>query len=237
MIRRTLSLAAILAVAGGCTHTLANTAPAVAPVLAQATPAPAPAPAEPLAIAPAEAPSSVALAAGQTTGDFVVYRFSGSFHRYPITLTQRVISVDGPTMVIQSTIADGGPKRTVRATFDKTPGRASELVSAARVDDEGESRISISAYEAFMSETMLSADDNQGETKSENVKVAVGGKEIDAVKTSYRVLVGSKHATMSSTTSSGFAWGDIGGEIRSDDGKILYRVEVIESGNAHAATP
>jgi hypothetical protein len=88
-----------------------------------------------------------------------------------------------------------------------------------------------------MSETMLSADDNQGETSSENVKVAVGGQQVDAVKTSYRVLVGTKHATMSTTTSSGFAWGDVGGEIRSDDGKILYRVEVLESGNAAGATP
>jgi len=234
MTRRTLSLAAILAVAGGCTHTLANTAPAVA----QATPINAPAPAEPMAIDDVEAPAPPAVfAAGETTGDFVVYRFSGSFRRHAITLTQRVISVDGPNKVIESTLADGGPKRTVRATFDRTPGRANELVSAVRVDDEGESRISGSAYEAFMSETMLSADDNQGETSSENVKVAVGGQQVDAVKTSYRVLVGTKHATMSTTTSSGFAWGDVGGEIRSDDGKILYRVEVLESGNAAGATP
>ncbi len=234
MIRRTLSLAAILAVAGGCTHTLATTAPAVA----QATPVQATAPVEPLAIDDVLPPAAPAVfAAGETAGDFVVYRFSGSFRRHALTLTQRVISVDGPNKVIESTIADGATKRTVRATFDKSPGRANELVGAVRVDDEGESRISAAAYESFMSETMLSADDNQGETSSENVKVAVGGKEVDAIKTSYRVLVGTKHATMSTTTSSGFAWGDVGGEIRSDDGKLLYRVEVIESGNAAITTP
>jgi hypothetical protein len=233
MIRRTLSLAAILAVAGGCTHTLATTAPAVA----QATPIQAPAPVQPLDIAIDEAaPPAAPLAAGETAGDFVVYRFSGSFRKHALTLTQRVLSVDGAKKIIESTIADGAHKRTVRATFDKTPGLANDLVSAARVDDEGESRISIAAYETFMAETMLSADDNQGQTSTENVKVAVGGKEVDAVKTSYRVLVGTKHATMSSTTSSGFAWGDVGGEIRSDDGKILYRVEVLESGNDAAST-
>jgi len=230
MIRRTLSLAAILAVAGGCTHTLATPAPAVA----QATPIQAPAPALPIDVAidgPAPAAAAAPLAAGETAGDFVVYRFSGSFRKHALTLTQRVISIDGSKKVVESTLADAGHKRTVRATFDKN-----ELVAAARVDDEGESRISNAAYETFMSETILSADDNQGETSSENVKVAVGGKEVDAVKTSYRVLVGTKHATMSSTTSAGFAWGDVGGEIRSDDGKILYRVEVLESGNDAAAT-
>src|SRR4051812_39271972 len=39
--------------------------------------------------------TSASSAASQKSGDFVVYRFTGSFRKKPLTLTQRVVEVKG----------------------------------------------------------------------------------------------------------------------------------------------
>jgi hypothetical protein len=40
---------------------------------------------------------------------------------------------------------------------------------------------------------------------------------------------------MRTLESASFAWGDVGGEITTDKGKVLYRAEVIEAGHDDAA--
>jgi hypothetical protein len=47
--------------------------------------------------------------------------------------------------------------------------------------------------------------------------------------------VGKKQATMSTLESSTFVWGDVGGEIKTDKGKVLYKAEVVEAGHDDAA--
>ncbi len=54
-------------------------------------------------------------------------------------------------------------------------------------------------------------------------------------KTSYRVRVGKKKATLRTVESEGFAWGDLGGEITAGNGKVLYRAEVVELGHSDGA--
>ena len=70
---------------------------------------------------------------------------------------------------------------------------------------------------------------------AEDVKVAVGAETIDAKRTSFRVRVGKKHATLRTLESPTFAWGDLGGEITTDAGKVLYKAEVVDAGHAAAA--
>src|SRR5262249_40411866 len=134
--------------------------------------------------------------------------------------------------VIESTLEDGGHKRVVRATFDRTPGAAHELQSAIRIDDHGAHPMNADAYEQLMSETFLAADRNEETLGTESVTLSVGKTKLEATKTRYRVVVGKRKATMSTVSSAAFAWGDVGGEILADDGKVLYRVEVLDAGNA-----
>ena len=80
---------------------------------------------------------------------------------------------------------------------------------------------------------MLAADDNQGALGSETVTVSVGGHDIACTRTSYHVLVGKRPATMRAPSRvTSFPWGDVGGEIMSDQGHVLYRAEVVDLGAA-----
>ena len=224
-------LSAISAGAAGCTHAALPPASAIGAQPSKANAIAAPSrPASVARIEPVtDSHSSAALT--QAPGDYVVYRFSGSFRKHPITLTQRVVAVQGAMLTVDSTLQDGARKRTVRATFDKSPGAARELVSAVRTDGASPAPLSPEAYESFLAETILAADANEETLGTENVTLAIGAKKFECTKTSYRVLVGSRKATMSTLSSADFAWGDVGGEIRAKDGKLLYRVEVVDAGN------
>ncbi len=229
MTRRLLPIAAILAVASGCMHSTTSNPPAL--VAAPRAPD-----------AALVAPSMDALANEMTTpaspkqltqkpGDFVVYKFSGSYRKQPLTLTQRVVDVKGWTLVVDYTLKDGARKRTARVTFDKAPGAKREMVSIVRIDGAKETPMTAADLDALMAETVLAADENESTLGTESLTLAVGGKKLDCTKTSYRVVLGKKKATMSTVTSAAFSWGDVGGEIRGDDGKVLYRVEVLDAGN------
>ena len=167
----------------------------------------------------------------QKPGDFIVYRFSGSFRKKALTLTERVVDVKGALATVDLTLDDGAKKRTLRVRFDHAPGAKHEVVSVARLEGGVEKPATVDAYDAMMADTVLAADENESTLGTESVTLAVGGKNLECTKTSYRVLVGKKKATMSAVTSDGFAWGDVGGEIKSDDGKVMYKAEVIDAGN------
>jgi hypothetical protein len=67
---------------------------------------------------------------------------------------------------------------------------------------------------------------------TERLVVSVGGHDIPCTQTRYRVIVGKRAATMRTIASESFAWGDVGGDIVSDDGRVLYRAEVVDVGGA-----
>jgi hypothetical protein len=79
---------------------------------------------------------------------------------------------------------------------------------------------------------MLAADDNEGALDSQKVTASVGGRDFACTQTRYRVRVGKHSATMRTVSSESFPWGDVGGDIVTDDGKVLYRAEVVEAGSS-----
>ena len=60
-----------------------------------------------------DAPTSYEVAA-RKPGDFVVYRFSGTFRKEPVVLTQRVVAREGSVVVIDATLEEGTKKQTLR---------------------------------------------------------------------------------------------------------------------------
>ena len=169
--------------------------------------------------------------AGRMPGDFVVYRFTGSFRKAPLTLSQKVVAREGSILTIDVSLADGDQKDEMRVHVDEASGN--HVIRAARLDKGIEKPSTIAAYEALMAKTTLSADANEAVVGTEDVTVDVGGAQLSAKRTTYRVRVGKKAATMSTFESAGFAWGDVGGEIASG-GKLLYKAQVIEAGHAGA---
>lgn len=174
-------------------------------------------------------------AAPRQPGDYVAYRFTGSFQKKPITLTQRIVAREGSALVVDVTVAQGDRSEALRVRMSDDPERRGEILAVARLDAQGaEQAAPLAAYEELMARTTLAADANEAELGTEDVQVEVGGQALACHRTSYRVRIGGKGATMRTIQSAQFAWGDLGGEITAEDGSVLYRAEVIEAGRAGA---
>lgn len=199
---------------------------------------PAPSEAAEKTAAAAPAPAKLAdPAATRMPGDFVVHRFSGSFSETPITLTQRVNARSGNTLVIDITFEEGDVKQVLRVRMDDSPEKRGEVLSVARVEGNKEKRVSIDAYEKLMARTAVSADENEEVLGREEVSVDVGGAAMPANKTTYRVRIGKHEGTLRTLQSDRFAWGDLGGEITTENGKVVYKAELVEAGHGDAPKP
>jgi len=188
--------------------------------------------------APGDAAATADAAPAREPGDFVAYRFSGSFRKAPLTLTQRVAAREGSVLVIDLTLAGGGATEALRVRMSDAPETRGEVLSAARVGGDGaEQPAPLAAYEELIAKTALAADANEAELGEEAVTLDVGGAPLACRKVSYRVRVGKRTATMRTIQSDAFAWGDVGGEITAEDGRVLYRAEIVDAGRAGAARP
>lgn len=177
-------------------------------------------------------------AGARQPGDFIVHKFSGSFREEPITLTQRVIAREGNILVIDMTLDEGSSKQSLRVRMDDSPERRGEVLSVARLSPGGgEEPATVEAYEELMAKTAVAADQNEAELGREAVTVDVAGAPVACQKTSYRVRIGKRQATLRTVQSDRFAWGDIGGEITSESGDVVYRAELVESGRGEAPKP
>jgi len=187
---------------------------------------------------PAAPPELSAGEGGLRAGDYVVYRFSGSFRKAspaPLTLTERVLGRDGAVVALELVLDDGRKQETLRIRKDATPGSAEEVFDVTRIEAGVARSATVDAYAALMAKTVLAADQNEAELGTETTNLHVGGKTLRCKKTSYRVRVGKHEATMSTVESEAFPWGDVAGDITTADGQVLYRVEVVEAGNGTRA--
>jgi hypothetical protein len=169
-------------------------------------------------------------------GDFVVLRFSGSFRKAPVTLTQRVLSRDGTVAMMEMTLTENKKSQTIRARIDRPALGPEQVLDVVRVENGKEKAATIGVYDAFMQKTMPDVDMNEETLGTETATMSMGGKEMSGKVTRYKVKMGGKDATMSIFHADGFAWGDVAGEIQSADGKMIYKAEVTELGNANTAT-
>jgi hypothetical protein len=167
-------------------------------------------------------------------GDFAVFRFSGKLKKHPVTLTERVVALQDDATVIDYTLEDGASKQTMRVR-SVGEGVEQKIASAALMDGEVEGPVPTSAFDAFLAGTFVATDTNAGVASTEKATVSLGGRSIDCTKTTYKVTVGKKDATMMVLASDTFSWGDVGGEIRAADGSLLYKAELVSEGNAGSA--
>ena len=173
----------------------------------------------------AYAPAATApTAPGRNPGDFVVTEIASAGRKTPLVLTQRVLTRDGGSMTVEVSLADGKKTDTFRVHFD-----GEQIAEVTKVLAGVEHASTAAAYEALMAKTVPAVDRNDGVVDSEPVSVSVAGKSVAATRTSYKVSMGGKEATMTVTQSDRFAWGDVEGEIADKTGKMIYRARVLET--------
>lgn len=179
--------------------------------------------------APATAKPRVEVSASAPTrhvGDFFVHRFSGSFAQDPLTLTEEVAALEDSAWVVDFSLTQNEQVERLRVRFDVASGQA---VSAAHLDGSKETPAKLADYEALMARTVYSADVNDGLVSSNDQTCLVGGDELDCETKTYKVWVGDRAATLSVVHSPTFADRDVAGEITTEDGKLIYRAELVEA--------
>jgi hypothetical protein len=210
---RPLALAAlaILVVSPGC-GVFQQSEPKVATVQA---PPPA---VKPVVVSPS--------APERRVGDLFVHRFSGSFAADPLTLTEEVTAREDSAWVVDFSLTQNEKVERLRVRFDVRSGQA---VSAAKLQGAHESSTTLSEYEALMARTTYAADVNDGLVSSNAQSCMVGSDALDCETKTYKVWVGDRAATLSVVHSSAFADRDVSGEITTEDGKLVYRAELLEA--------
>ena len=159
-------------------------------------------------------------------GDLFVHRFSGSFAADPLTLTEEVAAREDSAWVVDFSLTQSEKVDRLRVRFDLASGQA---VSAAHLDGTREMPAKLADYEAMMSRTVYAADVNDGLVSSNEQTCLVGSDELDCETKTYKVWVGDAAATLAVVHSKTFADRDVSGEITTDDGKLVYRAELVEA--------
>jgi hypothetical protein len=185
----------------------------------------------------ASAAEAAPAAAPWGAGDFVVYRFTGSFHKTPVTLTEKVVARQGDAFTLDVTYDDGKTKESIRARMKGESPARGEVISVARLARGVEQPANVALFEEILARVALVADQNEARLGSETVKLDVAGHgKVACERATFRVKVGKETATMRTLESAQFAWGDVGAEITSAAGKLIYKAEVVEAGH-EAAKP
>jgi hypothetical protein len=196
-------------------------------ILGQSAPKSASVATQPTAAAPKVALQQAPEGAPQRrVGDFFVHRFSGSFSSEPLTLTEEVKSQQNGAWVVDFSLTQDAKVERLRVRFDVATG---EPTSVARLDGSNETPAKLQDYEVLMARTVFTADVNDGLVSSNAQTCLVGEDALDCDAKTYKVWVGEAPATLAVMHSAAFADRDVSGEITTDDGKLIYRAELVEA--------
>jgi hypothetical protein len=168
----------------------------------------------------------------RSVGDWVTTELTNGGK--PVTIQQRVLSRDGAMSVVEVAIKDGARAQTFRVRSEATRA-GDQVLDVTRVENGVEHASTVAAYEGAMQKTVPNVERNDGMMDTEPVVIDVGARKVAAVRTTYKVIVNGKPATMSVVHSDTFAWGDLGGDIVTAAGKTLYTTHIVDTGSAPRA--
>jgi hypothetical protein len=189
-----------------------------------ASPAAAAATATPAALAADKAPGD-----SRKVGDFAVHRFSGSYQKGPLTMTEEVVANEDGRWVIDYTFEEQAGTTKLRVLFDP---QTDSVVRVAKLDGTKQVVMPLLTYQNMIDRTSFAADSNDGQIASTHGTCLVGPSELDCETKSYKVWVGEKQATLNVSRSNSVPDGDVAGDITASDGTVIYRSELVEMGNA-----
>ncbi|HWZ90117.1 MAG TPA: hypothetical protein VNW92_14740 [Polyangiaceae bacterium] len=198
---------------------------------AQVATAPSPAP---VAEKPTPLEQEVLPVDARKVGDFYVHRFSGSYEKSPLTLTEEIVAQEEGLWVIDYTFEQSSGTTKLRVRLDP---KTDSVVRVSKLDGTNELKVPLATYEKLMDRTSFTADANDGMLASEHGTCLVGPSELDCETKSYKVWVGDKLATLSVSHSDSVPGRDVSGDITGSDGTLIYRSELVEMGTAGSPRP
>jgi hypothetical protein len=178
-----------------------------------------------------QAPDAESEAAGsglsRKVGDFMVYEYVGAFSKQPLTLTEQVVALEGDVFVVDFVFGEGSGRTALRVRMKSD----NQVVKVSRITAGGETDAAVADYDALMQKTQFVPDSNDAALGTEHTSCLVGDEQVECDATTYRVTYGRKQAKLTITTSAKVPGRDLGGEVVTDEGKVLYRARLVERGN------
>jgi hypothetical protein len=162
-------------------------------------------------------------------GNFYVHRFSGSYEKSPLTLTEEVVAQEEGLWLVDYTFEQPAGTTKLRVRIDP---KTDSVVWASKLEGTNEIKVPLATYEKLMDRTSFTADANDGMLASEHGTCLVGPSELDCETKSYKVWVGDKQATLNVSHSDSVPDRDVSGDITASDGTLIYRSELVEMGTA-----
>ena len=183
-------------------------------------------------------PASTTLAPVVTTesrqpGDWVTFAFSGSYRKAELTLVQRVLAKEEGAITIEYAFTEGKKVETFRVTTRETTGEFLRALSVAK--DGTTEPTDQEAFETKLATTVAMADENDALVDETEIAVKVGNVDVPATKSTFAVKIDGKKATLETITSRAFAWGDLGGKLVANDGKVIFQVVLVDAGSSAGA--
>lgn len=169
-------------------------------------------------------------------GDYVVYEYSGSALKAPVTLTEEIVKQEGLRLEIQVTARRGTEERKwVQVVTDTPENRKNEKLDALylirdgkreRLANEG-NKDAYRLYEWIIPPMAGPLQDKKQATR----KVDVAGKSYELTCTTGRQTVAGKQADIELCDGEAFLWTKATSLMRAvDGGEELYRMVVKEEG-------
>ena len=228
--RTFILVALVLTACGAQTQNLAATEPKAEP--ARATHAAA----APVEDEPAASTHERSVDPAHVVGDYIVRRFSLRSRKAPTLLTERVIAVKEASFVLEVTRDTGSESRAVRVELGSEPSNRGQVLWVAALRNGKEIVMGKAAYDAIMRDTAFAADENEGTIESTKSKLDVQGRAIECTETRFKVKVRGRSGTMRTIELENSPWGEVGGEVTTADGTVLYRAEVVDVGRDEIRT-
>lgn len=175
----------------------------------------------------------VAIASPRVVGDYLVREITTAGKKTPLVMSERVLSKDGATAVLEVSFKEGKQADTYRVRVEETAA-GEQTTDVTKLVAGAEHAFGVAAYEALLQKTVPAVDRNDGVLDAEPVIVEMAGKQVAAMRTEYKVMIAGKPATMSVLDNK--TLGDMGGEIATADGKIVYRARIVEMTSAPVGT-
>ena len=161
-------------------------------------------------------------------GDFSVHRFSGSYQKSPLTMTEEVIAKEDGLWVIDYTFEEQAGTTKLRVRFDP---HTDSVVRAATLEGERETAVQTAFFDKMIERTSFAADANDGEIASARGTCLIGPRELECETKTYSVRVGEQQAKLNVSRSASVPGADVAGDITTADGTLIYRTELLEMGN------
>lgn len=170
-------------------------------------------------------------------GDYVVYKYSGSYRPEPVILTEKVLSKNGNKLEILVEWKSGKEARAWKQFVTDTPfnqknnivDRLVQLGGGKEIELPNEGNADLfKLYEG----TFLIPQRPPHHVKERRESLKIGGKDYLCDVKEYETKVLNKRATMKSAESAEFLWTHAAAEYRDLKGGLIYGMEVLEHGRA-----